>query len=288
MFIKNTTNTTNILQPKNRAKAVKSKLLNAIYSARKNNTGDDFKFLKELSNTEIEPPQMKTILTDPDIFRTINDILKNEPRGDTYEAAVILSQIAFKDLPADLQKKINPVMVDANFTIQPGHKSFFLCADAEPLLEKTLKETGAILINKTLLMKFNGKMVALCLENTTATSGNEGTFLKGMWYILTETTLRNGVVTESFDQGDPTVHLPESTWALIRPELHSTKSKQELTQKAIVYASSLTDILPSTINGRSRKAYREYHQDQNYRGKNYRYLGPLMINLPSKQVRFDC
>src|SRR5690242_21024240 len=118
MSIENTTHTTNILQSKNRAEALKSNLQHAIYSARKNNTGDDFKFLKELSNTEIELPQMKKILTDPDIFHTVNDILKNEPHGDTYEAAVIVSQIAFNDLPADLQKKKHKDTVYEKFTIQ--------------------------------------------------------------------------------------------------------------------------------------------------------------------------
>jgi hypothetical protein len=277
MSIENFIKMTNIQSLDNSTEMLKANLLHAIYAARRNNISDDFKFLKELSHTEIEIPQMKQLLTDPAIFQVVNDILDNEPHGDTYEAAVILSQIAFRDLPPDLQKKINPVMIDAKFTIQPGHKSFFLCADAEPFLEKALQETGAMLINRTLLMKFNGKMAALCLENMTAASGNEGTFLKGMWYVLADGSLRNGILTEAFDQGAPLVNLPESTWALIRPKLHYTKTKQELMQKAKTYALLLTDILPVNIDGRSRKAYREYHKDNNYRGKNYRYLGPLMM-----------
>lgn len=63
---------------------------------------------------------------------------------------------------------------------EKGEHSFALCSDAEPRLEFSMKRDYTILVDERLLLKFYGRMAALCVEDFTAPDGSK--FKKGYWY----------------------------------------------------------------------------------------------------------
>ncbi len=157
--------------------------------------------------------------------------------------------------PEAVVQKRKPVMSsDIEIKIMPGHQGWGLCEHAESYFYNAIdkwdgKNAAVVLVNGVLLVKFLGKMTALCLQTTTTRNGQ--TFLEGNFYSPVDEDLRK-TLKEAFDSGEAKIALSRGEWAFMRPlEFHGG-----LLEEVRKFTASLQDRLPEEIDGMTRRRWR--------------------------------
>jgi hypothetical protein len=107
----------------------------------------------------------------------------------------------------------NENMTDSRQQILPWGVYAKLCSDAEDRLLRSIRENAVILVNDSLLLKFYGKMAALCLKSYTTANGQR--FIAENWYSPVDEADRENLVS-AFILGKGRVSCDTGKWALRR------------------------------------------------------------------------
>ncbi|QSH39703.1 hypothetical protein JXR01_01715 [Candidatus Kaiserbacteria bacterium] len=178
-----------------------------------------------------------------------------------------------KNLPRHVKKIVKENLGKYELSLTKG-SDWHLCSDAEPRLNRALDDNAFLLVNEKLLVKFNGRMSALCLTDFKSKDGR--TFKKGFWYAAEDKETREKL-RQAFDGGDPEININHGNWVLIRAvkKLHINKGvyygkmidKEEtinLVEKALRTVEQLPKHFPTTIHDQttSRKEYRNIYKEK--------------------------
>ncbi|OWK26903.1 MAG: hypothetical protein US76_02220 [Parcubacteria group bacterium GW2011_GWA2_38_13b] len=222
--------------------------------------------LRDTTETQVLVPRLKLhsmnlkklpeILNHESIFELLSLMLEKKTLF-RFQIGVLLSCFRHDELPEALLKKINPIKISENFTVEIGYMGWHLCEEAELRMRNSIKDKAVILANKGLLIKFNGRLSALCIKNFS--SSGRGIFYEGNWYSPTDTVLREEI-KKAFDDGDYSrIDLLSGNWALMRSSDLYTDNKNncqqflEIINKAVLMFSG---FLPKSIEGMAKKDYR--------------------------------
>lgn len=177
---------------------------------------------------------------------------------DTFRTGlgILLSMVKYDEIPEETRERLNPYLIDAEFAMVIQKNFWYLCGAAEPRLRIALRKGAAIVVNDHLVVKFYGKLSALCTKTFTTTNGV--TFLAGNWYSPSDSESREGL-RNAFDQGKSHVTLQSGEWALMR----TIEDKDgELLAAAQDYAANAPMRLPETIGGESRMHFRREKEER--------------------------
>ena len=196
------------------------------------------KFVALLEIYNINQVDVPKFIADQNVFDLIGIMLDNDKKYK-FQLAVLLSRMSIKDMPPELVKKIKTIETNSQFKITIGCDDWLLCDETESFLEESMRSNLVLLVNDKLLVKFAGKLTALCLKTFSTIDGF--TFLKGNWYSLVDTTLRT-ITREAFDDGISKINLKEGKWALMRPLAGCRyKNSAEFMEETEKYILSLPD-----------------------------------------------
>ncbi len=224
-------------------------LLNAIFtSTSSDNLGTN------LSIVGIELQQLPQVLNDEAVLNLVS-VMLDKSAHYRFQLGAILSQIPLTNIPETLKLKLKPIISDSELKIKLGHGHWWLCGEAEPRLERSIRNQAVVLVNGRLLVKFDGKFSALCVETFTTRDGH--TFLEGTWYSPTDTETRD-TIKGAFDGGTAKISLRGGEWTIMRPLAQSGgKNPEEILEEARQFITKLPDQFPKRIEGSSRREYRE-------------------------------
>ncbi len=161
------------------------------------------------------------------------------------------------------------------FKIVKTHNGWYLCSASEERLIEAIRFNSAMIINDFLVLKFVGKMTALCIKDTKV---GDQMFRKGYWYSPVDLDTRNSL-TEDFDNGKRKVKYQKGQWQEMRAvngenfenitwsefELRR-KSKIKNNEKKILrvaekYARKSKGVLPEKIDAMTRSQFRAYRKE---------------------------
>jgi hypothetical protein len=154
--------------------------------------------------------------------------------------------------------------------IPPNKHELSLCGSSELLIEYAMVHGWTILVDGHLLMKFNGKITALCVKNYTAPDGTS--FKEGVWYSPRKKERRSFYKNEYAKGATALPYSDTEDWAEVRPQRDKyysirnggERSKEELLADVRDYASRVTGkmLTPEKAKERTRKTYEEpYAED---------------------------
>jgi len=218
--------------------------------------GQSFLSMLQEEQLNFDISKLPEVFNDQAVYDLIS-VLADNPQTNKFQLALLLSQTSLTHMPQTLREKLKPILADMEFKIKPEHGGWWLCDMAEPRLMESMQNTAVVLVNGSLLVKFDGKFTALCLQTTTTKEGYA--FLEGTWYSPVDKATREAI-KDSFDQGRAKLTLEQAEWALMRPleqNFDSGQSAEEILRQAREFAQSLGDRLPDTIGEISREEYRE-------------------------------
>ena len=161
------------------------------------------------------------------------------------------------------------------FEVVQERNGWFLCGAAEERLQRAMESGAVIVVNEFLLMKFIGKLSALCVKDM-----NMGTtkFKKGFWYAPLDTELREQVRND-FDAGHKKVTYKSGKWVQIRkiegsnfgnipwdtPEfiekILEHRNSRTFMKKTVHYVKNSGNKLPDSINDMTREDFRKRNHE---------------------------
>lgn len=147
--------------------------------------------------------------------------------------ALALSQMDASKLPESMYQKIDTVILDAKMALEAVHDGWFLCDEAEEKLLKVLKGK-VMLVNDSLLLKFEGKIAGLGLKSFTLRCSGQ-TFLAGVWYCPTDEQLRSDLESK-YKKGELVADIDSGTWVVMRA-VEQTANKKVSASKVIERAN---------------------------------------------------
>lgn len=203
---------------------------------------------------EISAKKLLEILDNERVFELISLMLER-PVLFRFQIGVLLSFFRRNELPEILLKEINPKKIDENLTVEMGYRGWYLCNEAESRMRISIKDKAVILLNKHLLVKFNGRLSALCIRSFS--SVGRGIFYEGNWYSSTDNDSRE-IIKNAFDDGKRThIDLLSGNWAIMRSlNDYGGNNSQKYLEKIRQFESTLSEFLPKSINGMIKKDYR--------------------------------
>lgn len=141
-----------------------------------------------------------------------------------FQLGVLLTQVPFESLSPKTRVLLQPLAADLEMKIRPGNKGWYLCGQAEPRLYRAMGKNKVVLVNGVLLVKFNGRLTGLCLENQTTKDGQ--TLVAGNWYSPVETELQEEI--KSAGRGKTArLKAQRGSWALMRTMAEEDERSQE-------------------------------------------------------------
>lgn len=216
-------------------------------------------FLNNIATHDIAIRDAYTYLQDPGAIQLFPALIDQNDKKHRFHIANTLTTVPFDHLPESAQKNINPTQTDHDFTFLQKRNSWNLCVGAEWMMEDALEDKAVVLVNKKLLVKFNGKLSGVCLETFTTQKGY--TFVEGNWYSPADLDSRKQV-RNAFDAGKAKLNLGAGSWQLMRPM--EFIDEDDLIEDVKDYADTCKKALPVMMDGLPRKQYRmrneELHQ----------------------------
>lgn len=224
-------------------------------------------FLKTLSDTmetQILRPRLEVsgvvirklpeILNHESIFQLLSLMLE-KPILFRFQIGVLLSFFRYDELPEVLLDKMSPIKISENFTVDMGYMGWHLCEEAELRMRASIEKRAVILANKCLLIKFNGRLSALCIKNFS--SSGRGIFYEGNWYSPTDIALREEI-KKAFDDGDYSrIDLLSGNWAIMRGlNINNENNYRQYLEIINGAISTLSEFLPKNIYGMTKEDYR--------------------------------
>ncbi len=154
-----------------------------------------------------------------DIFQLhMIDSFKQEQFAN-FAFGAISTILPFKDLPPDPTGRFHPRQTNLKFAPILGFGGWALCGRAEPRMDDAVADEGTITLTDKdgtglMIYKFNGRNIALCVEDFIADSGH--CFVAGNWYVPTE-AFAIKILRKAFDKKFGRIHLPTGgEWAILR------------------------------------------------------------------------
>lgn len=156
---------------------------------------------------------------------------------------------------------------DSNIEVLKEYNGWYLCATSEQKLEQALEKQAALVVNNFLVLKFIGKMTALCIKDMDIGGAH---FKKGMWYSPVD-FVRDSL-RSNFEAGVRQVTQPNGQWVEMR-ELNGqsvdenrqytdeldpeqvAEREHTIMEEAIRYAASAETELPDSIDGQPREDF---------------------------------
>lgn len=202
-------------------------------------------FTSNVENTGLKLDQLPDLILNDGMFVLISAMLEH-PDKYKMQLGIILSQLNYDQMPDELKAKLKPHMLGLDFSIKTSHGAWFLCDKAEPRLKQSIQEGAVMAIgdkdNPYLLVKFIGKLSALCLQDVIMQDGK--VFVKGNWYSPTDNETRDSLKV-AFDAGQGRVNLQKGSWALMRSiRPRDGKTAEELVNEALQVAIDIPDVYP--------------------------------------------
>ncbi len=164
----------------------------------------------------------------------------------------LLTQLPLHHFPSPFRRTLASYTVPLALTVQPSFASWYLCSDAEPRLLQAIHDQAVLLVNGTLLLKFDGKFSAVALATTPLVDGTH--LVAGCWYAPVD---HREELRSAFDRGESRCCVA-GQWTLLR-ELRECDQQAEvcsLFQQAQRCAATLPAQLPPQIGRRTRESYR--------------------------------
>lgn len=212
--------------------------------------------------------QLPSILKDSSLTSALTSFAR-KPDDYRFQRAVVLSLIGADELPGDFMATAVQDMPRVHASLSMEYSNWYLCDDAEAKLKDAISETGVMALGEkgnapSFLLKFNGKMSALCLEDTLTDEGK--VFVRGNWYSPIDPITREELKKE-FDsaRGRTTVR---GSWALMKSlQPSGGKTTEELLEEITQVASKIPPVYPNSdisIKGEliTRKVYRVGKMEQ--------------------------
>jgi len=209
-----------------------------------------------ISEKLAEMPQMDILdMAQLDVISELIALAVKNIEKYRFQIGVLLSLVPFSDLPPETRIALRPVVSSLEQTIKPGHTGWYLCPEAEKRLVDSLADDAVVLVNDSILIKMAGKFSGLCVKNYKTKDGF--VFVEGAWYSPSDAVSRRDI-REANDRGQARVEIDGGEWSLMRAiEDSPVKEADMLLAVAKGYAENLGNSLPQTINGLSRKEFRE-------------------------------
>lgn len=224
-----------------------------------NNVVETKNLIPLLELYKINIKKLPEILNHESIFELLSLMLE-KPTIFRFPIGVLLSCFRSNELPEALLKKINPEKINENFKVDMGYQDWHLCEEAELKMQDSIKDRAVILANKGLLIKFNGRLSALCIKSFS--SAGRGIFYEGNWYSPTNIDLREDI-KNYFDNYDYShINLSSGDWAIMRnlESLDDYDTYRLYLERIKKFASTFSEFLPKNIKGMARKDYRIEYQ----------------------------
>jgi hypothetical protein len=216
----------------------------------------------DMENAGIKIEELPQLLDDETILGIV-DVMLDDPKSYRFELAQILSQIPIEKIPESMVAKLNPIAIDLELEIRPSQDGLYICSTGEPRMAEAMSKNAVVIVNGEIMVKMIGKMTGVLLDNVTT---KDGVVLpKGMFYSPIDGKTRMAI-KEAFDQGKSRVDLDRGQWAIMRPISETSVDTDLFLENAKIYAQSLPDTLPATIDGLPREQFRlSRKEDQNLR-----------------------
>ncbi len=209
--------------------------------------------------------QIPQIFSDAVVGEIIS-IMAENPGEYRFQLGALLTQIPIDNLPETIRKKLKPTTTEVELKLRSEHGTWWLCGAAEPRLRDAIRDKAIMLVNDRLLVKFNGKLSAVCIESFTTPNG--AVFLEGNWYSPTDNQTRDQLRSQ-FDQGHAQVQLVTGEWAIMRPLDNErgnngevVKTSEQVLEEIRGVASRIPDRLPDRMAGLERRSYREVRREE--------------------------
>ena len=163
--------------------------------------------------------------------------------------------------PGIVPQSVREAAPQLEFTIVSNEREWQLCGSAEPRMRDSFKEKTLINVNGFLLVKFRGRMTALCIKNTVV---NGNTFTAGTWYSPVGDELRQKL-RDDFDAGTTVVAYETGEWTRMR---ESYDDSGTLLKEARRYARNMPRVIPEMVaTGYTKVTRREYRESLSESGQ---------------------
>ena len=182
-------------------------LIGAMFSAKEAN-----EFAERVTLSRMEPEGMRDLMTGPALELLINSML-DQPNRHRMALGLVLSTVGIDHFASHPRPQ-----TETNATLQPSHETWYLCDTAERLLERSVEDDAVMALTSegqdpNFLLKFNGKLTALCLSDTVTADGK--VFLRGNWYSPIDKRTRD-TFKKDFDNGIGKRDMGNGKWAFMK------------------------------------------------------------------------
>lgn len=195
----------------------------------------------------IDEGVIRDFVSNPDNNEEIIKMLSRTFVPTPFQKGALLSQVGAEraeELGLDV-----PIDGNADFRINVFSPKWMLCSDSEARLTNSLRHTTVAAVGSGLLVKFEGRLTALCYETFTTESS---TFYRGNWYSPVSSHLREGLV-EAHDAGIMRPEIRDGEWLLVRG---SDSRYKRLIGDANDAAQNMPERLPRIVNGQDKRFIR--------------------------------
>jgi len=230
---------------------------------------DESSFFESRLRAKINGDEIADVLTG-ELFEVLLEAMTDNLQQYLFQVGVILSLADKVNIPSTIVEKIRVMGTELEITIKPNEKSWWLCSASEKRLRKAMTDDAVLLVNDYMLVKFVGKLTALCTHTHSARNGQ--VFIEGNWYSPEDDLLREQI-RSAFDAGFSRLEI-NGDWLLIRSLTALTNNfrdgsirgaliqplirvkNRRLMKQIIKYIDQLPDNFSQNIDGQSRYDYR--------------------------------
>jgi len=149
--------------------------------------------------------------------REIVQSMLTSPGQFTFQLGIVFSKVDPSYYSDSVAELLSVHKTSHDIEIKTSYADWDLCATSENKLNTAISAHTAVVIHDDgeplFMLKVNGKMTAICLQNTVTPSGLM--FVKGNWYSPVDSDYRS-FLKNSFDEGYGQIPLQKSTWSLMR------------------------------------------------------------------------
>lgn len=217
----------------------------------------------QLGRYEAETKEFLNDTKNQELWINLLKLLLNYRDNFAYQIAVLGTLLKNINVVKELFPEAN--VLTSDYQISFEHKYWDLCGSSEVRLQNALDDTAVLVIDDFLLLKFYGRLTALCLKDAITPSGQF--FLKGCFYSPTDSKNREQLRQDFYQNSSTSVMLHNSSaWVVLRPveaDEKLNKNPQEFIQTVDEYVKKLPSVLPDLIHQQTRQeaAESKYEDD---------------------------
>jgi hypothetical protein len=215
-------------------------------------------FTSSIEKVGLKPQQLPGLIEDMAPFvSTMLDF----PERYRFQLGIIFSQTTVDQFPEYIQNKITPQGPSLKWSVTPSHGQWWLCSTGEIRLTDSISDTAVIAITDgeadCLLVKFCGRLSAVCLRNTKTETGTM--FIQGNWYSPTDQGTKD-MLRSSFGAQKGRVAMQTGNWTLMRQlsSVYKVTDAQQVAQHTPdIYPNSMISVGSHSVNRAEYQRLRE-------------------------------